>query len=101
MRHRRLCDVEPKPERQQNSFGRGLDVLIAIARSGQATVAEVAAELEIPQSTVYRYIRSLRDYALIEESGGSTCRVGACWIWGVNISPTPDWWRWAPPICRI
>lgn len=70
MRHRRLCDVEPKPERQQNSFGRGLDVLIAIARSGQATVAEVAAELEIPQSTVYRYIRSLRDYALIEESGG-------------------------------
>ncbi len=44
--------------------------MIAIARSGQATVAEVAAELEIPQSTVYRYIRSLRDYALIEESGG-------------------------------
>lgn len=59
-----------RPERQQNSFGRGLDVLIAIARGGQATVAEIAAELEIPPSTVYRYIRSLRDYALIEEAGG-------------------------------
>ncbi len=57
--------------RPQNSFARGLDVLIAVARSGEATVAEIAAELDIPPSTVYRYIRSLREYALVEESGGA------------------------------
>ncbi|MGF7124543.1 IclR family transcriptional regulator [Rhodococcus sp. BE178] len=56
--------------RQQNSFARGLDVLISIAQNGQTTVADIADELDIPQSTVYRYIRSLRDRALIEESRG-------------------------------
>lgn len=62
--------MEERRSGQQNSFGRGLDVLIAITRNGEATVAEIAAELDIPQSTVYRYIRSLRDYALVEESRG-------------------------------
>jgi DNA-binding IclR family transcriptional regulator len=54
----------------QNSFTRGLDVLIAIARNGQVTVAEVAEELGLATSTAYRYVRSLRDYGLIEESQG-------------------------------
>lgn len=54
----------------QNSFSRGLDVLIAIARNGQVTVAEVADELGLAPSTAYRYVRALRDYGLIEESQG-------------------------------
>lgn len=54
----------------QNSFTRGLDVLIAIARNGQVSVAEVAEELGLATSTAYRYVRSLRDYGLIEESQG-------------------------------
>ncbi|HET8559607.1 MAG TPA: IclR family transcriptional regulator C-terminal domain-containing protein [Marmoricola sp.] len=54
----------------QTSFSRGLDVLIAVARNGEASVPELANELDLPQSTVYRYIRSLRDYALVEESQG-------------------------------
>lgn len=65
----RLRDVEPEA-RGQSSFTRGLDVLIAIARNGQASVAELAEELELPTSTAYRYIRSLREYGLIEESQG-------------------------------
>lgn len=60
------------PGRQpaQTSFTRGLDVLIAIARNGQVTVPDLARELDLPQSTVYRYVRSLREYALVEDSGG-------------------------------
>lgn len=54
----------------QTSFNRGLDVLIAVARNGQVTVPDLAEELDIPQSTVYRYIRSLRDYALVEDASG-------------------------------
>lgn len=60
------------PGRQpaQTSFTRGLDVLIAIARNGQVTVPELARELDLPQSTVYRYVRSLREYALVEDADG-------------------------------
>ena len=59
------------PQRpSQTSFTRGLDVLIAVARNGQITVPDLAAELDLPQSTVYRYIRSLREYALVEEVRG-------------------------------
>lgn len=54
----------------QSSFTRGLDVLITIARNGQVTATEVAQELGLAPSTTYRYIRSLRDYGLIEESQG-------------------------------
>lgn len=66
-----LSRMEERSDGKQNSFGRGLDVLIAISRNGQSSVAELADELGIPSSTVYRYIRSLRDYALIEESQGT------------------------------
>lgn len=59
------------PPGKQNSFSRGLDVLIAIAMNGQMSVAEVAEELRLPTSTAYRYVRSLRDYALIEEAQGT------------------------------
>lgn len=60
------------PGRQpaQTSFARGLDVLIAIARNGQVTVPDLARELDLPQSTVYRYVRSLREYALVEDADG-------------------------------
>lgn len=54
----------------QTSFSRGLDVLIAVARNGQVSVPDLASELQLPQSTVYRYIRSLREYALVEDAGG-------------------------------
>lgn len=63
---RRGAEAQPG----QTSFSRGLDVLIAIARNGQVSVPDLAAELQLPQSTVYRYVRSLREYALVEESGG-------------------------------
>lgn len=60
-----------EPLGKQNSFSRGLDVLIAIAVNGQMSVAELAEELRLPTSTAYRYVRSLRDYALIEEAQGT------------------------------
>lgn len=55
----------------QNSFGRGLDVLIAVGRHGQVSVADLSTELGMAPSTAYRYVRALRDYGFIEESRGS------------------------------
>lgn len=60
-----------KPAPRQNSFTRGLDVLISISQNGQSTVADIADELSVPASTVYRYVRALRDYGLVEESDGT------------------------------
>jgi DNA-binding IclR family transcriptional regulator len=54
----------------QRSFTRGLDVLIAIARNGEVSVADLARELGLASSTAYRYVAALRDYGLIEESQG-------------------------------
>lgn len=52
------------------SFERGLQVLIAIAESGDVSVDELARDLEMPVSTAYRYVRSLKSLELIDESLG-------------------------------
>lgn len=49
------------------SFLRGLNVLITVAESGEVRADQVAADLGIPLSTVYRYLRTLRELDLIEE----------------------------------
>ena len=54
----------------QTSFARGLNVLVAVAENGDVTVEDVAAELAMPLSTAYRYIRTLRDFELVEEHEG-------------------------------
>lgn len=54
----------------QSSFERGLGVLTSIAENGELSVDELAEELGIPLSTVYRYVRTLRECALIEEQAG-------------------------------
>ncbi|HUZ40858.1 MAG TPA: IclR family transcriptional regulator C-terminal domain-containing protein [Acidimicrobiales bacterium] len=46
---------------------RGLRVFRAIAESGSTNVATIASELEIPQSTVYRLVRTLKEIGLITE----------------------------------
>ncbi|WP_298862666.1 IclR family transcriptional regulator [uncultured Microbacterium sp.] len=53
------------------SFERGLAVMIQIALAGETSVESVAADLEIPVSTVYRYIRSLRELDLVEVRNGN------------------------------
>lgn len=53
------------------SFVRGLNVLIAVGEYGELRAEEIAAEVEVPVSTVYRYLRTLRDMELVEERDGS------------------------------
>lgn len=55
----------------QASFERGLQVLVSVAERGQVTVGELANELGVPISTVYRYVRSLRHFGFLEEESGS------------------------------
>lgn len=53
------------------SFLRGIRVLITIAESGEIRAGALASELDVPLSTVYRYLRTLRDLHLVEERDGS------------------------------
>lgn len=53
-----------------SSFERGLSVLIRVASSGEVSVEDLALDLDIPVSTVYRYIRSLKELELIEVRQG-------------------------------
>lgn len=49
------------------SFRRGLSVLIGVAEAGEARADELADDLGLPLSTVYRYLRTLRELDLVEE----------------------------------
>ncbi|MGH8828407.1 MAG: IclR family transcriptional regulator [Jiangellaceae bacterium] len=53
-----------------SSFDRGLRVLVQIAERGEAAADELAASLDIPLSSVYRYLKTLRGYDLVEENDG-------------------------------
>lgn len=61
----------PPPDGAGASFQRGLRVLICVAESGEARADQVAEETELPLSTVYRYLRTLRSMDLVEERDGS------------------------------
>ncbi|GAB4098427.1 IclR family transcriptional regulator [Sinomonas halotolerans] len=55
---------------QLASFERGLDILARIAEAGEASVESVAADLGIPPSSAYRYVRILRERGLVAEDAG-------------------------------
>ncbi len=60
-----------EPEVGGASFKRGLNVLICVAESGETRADQLAVELGVPLSTVYRYLRTLRELELIEERDGA------------------------------
>lgn len=53
-----------------SSFERGLGVLIAICDRDPVRVEDLVTQLGLPASTVYRYLRPLRDLDLVTESDG-------------------------------
>ena len=56
-----------RPGTGSASFRRGLNVLMAVTEYGEISAEQLATELEVPLSTVYRYLRTLRELDLIEE----------------------------------
>lgn len=60
----------PRPRPPVSSFERGLRVLIAICDRDPVRVDDLITQLGMPASTVYRYLRPLRDLDLVMESDG-------------------------------
>ena len=59
-----------------SSFERGLAVLAALSRGGPARADQLAADLSVPLSTVYRYLKTLRDMGFVEEQDGQYWAAG-------------------------
>ncbi|MBZ4487133.1 IclR family transcriptional regulator [Microbacterium sp. cx-55] len=57
--------------RRESAFVRGLKILTSVTDSGEARAVDIADDLGLPLSTVYRYLRTLREFALVEEHDGS------------------------------
>lgn len=62
--------VNSKTAPTVTSFAKGLRVLTAIADSGSIRAQDLAAELDLPLSTTYRYLGTLREFSLVEELSG-------------------------------
>lgn len=62
-------DRPPEEASEDTSFARGLKVLLTVADRGEVRADELSVVLEIPVSTVYRYLRTLATFGFVERQG--------------------------------
>lgn len=67
---------EPGESEEATSFARGLRVILTIADRGEVRADELSSLLEIPLSSVYRYLRTLTEFGFVDRRGG-LYRLGA------------------------
>jgi IclR family acetate operon transcriptional repressor len=63
-------DRPPEEAAEDSSFARGLRLLLAIADRGAIRADELGTLLDMPASTVYRYLRTLADFGFVDRRGG-------------------------------
>lgn len=51
----------------ESSFARGLRILLALSGGAKRSISEIAEMVDLPLSTVYRYMRELRRLRFVEE----------------------------------
>ncbi|MGI9155362.1 MAG: IclR family transcriptional regulator, partial [Marmoricola sp.] len=93
--------VQPAPGGVQ-SVGRAITILEALARSGELGVTEVAGELGVHKSTVFRLMSTLEGRGLIEqtdERGKYRLGVGLLRLAGATTARL-DVIQEARPICK-
>lgn len=80
-------DRPPEEASEDTSFARGLRLLLMVADRGEIRADELSSLLEMPPSTVYRYLRTLADFGFVDRHGG-TFRIGPKLLigTGANVS---------------
>jgi DNA-binding IclR family transcriptional regulator len=63
-------DRPPEEAAEDTSFARGLRLLLTVADRGEVRADELSTLLEMPISTVYRYLRTLGDFGFVDRHGG-------------------------------
>jgi DNA-binding IclR family transcriptional regulator len=63
-------DRPPEEAAEDTSFARGLRLLLTVADRGEVRADELGALLDMPLSTVYRYLRTLGEFGFVDRHGG-------------------------------
>jgi DNA-binding IclR family transcriptional regulator len=63
-------DRPPEEAAEDTSFARGLRLLLTVADRGELRADELGSLLDMPLSTVYRYLRTLADFGFVDRNGG-------------------------------
>jgi DNA-binding IclR family transcriptional regulator len=93
-------DRPPEEAAEDTSFARGLRLLLAVADRGEVRADELSAALEMPVSTVYRYLRTLVEFGFVDRTGG-TFRLGPKLLIGTGANVTSEQLiRHADPVLR-
>jgi DNA-binding IclR family transcriptional regulator len=88
--------IEPYFGAANSTAERAIDILLLFNDDKPFwTASEIAAHFGMPKSTVYRYVNSLRSYALIDEDGQGSFRLGA------RIFPLARTAKAGLPIARV
>ena len=79
----------PEEASIDTSFARGLRLLLMIADRGELRADELGAALEMPTSTVYRYLRTLGEFGFVDRQGGRF-RIGPRLVIGAGALVTTE-----------
>jgi DNA-binding IclR family transcriptional regulator len=94
-------DRPPEEAAEDTSFARGLRLLLTVADRGDVRADELSALLEMPVSTVYRYLRTLADFGCVDRHGGQF-RVGPKLLIGTGANVSSERLiRHADPVLRM
>jgi DNA-binding IclR family transcriptional regulator len=74
---RHVDGSETKPGSVNSTADRAIDILLLFSEDRPVwTTAEIATHFDMPRSTIYRYLGSLRSYSLIVEDNAGGYRLG-------------------------
>ena len=60
----------PEEAAEDTSFARGLRLILTVADRGELRADELSSVLEMPLSSVYRYLRTLTEFGFIDRRDG-------------------------------
>jgi IclR family acetate operon transcriptional repressor len=94
-------DRPPEEAAEDTSFARGLRLLLTVADRGEARADELSVLLEMPVSTVYRYLRTLGEFGFVDRHGG-LFRLGPKLLIGTGANVSSERLiRHADPVLRM
>lgn len=94
-------DRPPEEAAEDTSFARGLRLLLTVADRGEVRADELSLLLEMPVSTVYRYLRTLGDFGFVDRHDG-LFRLGPKLLIGTGANVSSERLiRHADPVLRM
>jgi DNA-binding IclR family transcriptional regulator len=94
-------DRPPEEAAIDTSFARGLRLLLTVADRGEVRADDLAVILEMPVSTVYRYLRTLGEFGFVDKRGGSYALGPRLVIGGGSTVTSERLIRYADPVLRM